>query len=228
MIAPAQPAAPTFAAVLDDQYLASFGKSGGLGCFTAPDEAEFARGDRVVLQTPRGLEVGAILSRATVRQARLVGAQTSGTIIRRIESDDANLLAELRDRAENLFAASRQLAAELRVAVQVLDVEVLLDGSLGIVQVVAAPGIDLDPFAEALQQRTQLAIRLENLAVAGTEEEESHEGGCGKPDCGKTEGGGCSSCGTGGCGSCGEATDLTPYFAHLRTRMDDSTRTPLL
>ena len=84
MIAPVQPTAPSLPAVLDDQYLASYGKSGGLGCFTAADDVTYARGDRVLLKTQRGQEIACILGPATIRQARVFGAQASGVIVRRL------------------------------------------------------------------------------------------------------------------------------------------------
>jgi cell fate regulator YaaT (PSP1 superfamily) len=230
MIAPVQPAAPALAAVLDDQFIAAYGKSGGLGCFTAPEGLELTRGDRVALETPRGLEAGTILGGATIRQARLLGAQTSGAIVRRLGAVDEARLEELRRQANELFETSRAVALTIACSVHLIDAEVLLDGRQAIVHIAAPHGDGLEQIAGELGQRLGLSIHFENAAMPLGEREEHAGGGCGKPDCGKKDGGGCSSCGAGGCGSCGNGpVDLRPYFAHLRARMEEGQpRTSLL
>jgi hypothetical protein len=228
MIAPAEPAAPSLAAVLSDQFIASYGKSGGLGCFSALTDECFSRGDRVALQTPRGLEAGAILGPATLRQARLLGAQTSGTIVRRLGDEDLTLLIDLQRQANDLFAVSRAVAAGRGGHVEILDVELLLDGSHAIIHLVGRADDAMAQLIDELSRRANLHIRFENLALAIGERDQP-AAGCGKPDCGKASGGGCSDCGAGGCSSCGqEAVDLRPYFAHLRGRMEEQRRTPLV
>jgi len=229
MIAQVQPAAPALPAVLSDQFIASYGKSGGLGCFTAQTDAPFTRGDRVLLQTPRGLEAGVILGGATLRQARLLGAQTNGEIVRPLDADDEASLRQLRQTSDDVFTLGRQLAAERRLPVEILDVELLADGRHALVHVAARSDDALTDFAADLAQRIGLDVRFENLSSSAPAAEEPAHGGCGKPDCGKAEGGGCGSCGAGGCSSCGNGpVDLRPYFEHLRTKMEAQHRTPLL
>ncbi len=210
-----------------EHYLVSHGKSGGLGSFVTTVPCFLRRGDRVIIDSPRGREIGTILGPAGIRQARILGAVASGTIISSVTATDEILLARRHALAQPLFEACRRQVRVLALPLEILDVEILLE-ERAIVQFVGKDDISLDSFASALGEEFRMDIRLENLAVHQTEKEESH--GCGKPDCGKTEGGGCSTCSTGGgCSSCGTgATDLRPYFAHLRTQLEASHRTPLL
>jgi cell fate regulator YaaT (PSP1 superfamily) len=229
MIAPAQAAAPALPAVLTDQFIASYGKSGGLGCFTARTDAAYQRGDRVLLQTPRGLEAGVVLGGATLRQARLLGSQSSGAIVRPLDGDDEAELRQLRQRSDDVFALGRQIAAERRLAVEILDAELLADGKQAILHIAARAEDALGDFAADLARRVGVNVVFENLSASVAADEEPAHGGCGKPDCGKAEGGGCSSCGAGGCSSCGkDPVDLRPYFEHLRAKMEEHHRTPLL
>jgi hypothetical protein len=209
-------------------YLVSHGKSGGLGSFTAHMSHVLRRGDRVVIDSPRGREVGTILCAANVRQSRILGAVTSGSIIRPLAAADAAALTELRATEQRLFEAGRELARAQVLPVEVLDVDVLFD-QRAILQYVGPQDAPLDEFARRLGQAFHLDIRLENLALV-EDIAEPQDPGCGKPDCGKTAGGGCSTCSTGGgCSSCGTgATDLRPYFAHLRTQMEAKNRTSLV
>ena len=142
------------------------------------------------------------------------------------------LAARLQIQADQLFAIAGQAAGRGALPIQVLDVELLFDGSCAIFHIVGPADCDWSPLSAALEADAGLTVRFENLAAGAPHEEheehEEHAGGCGKPDCGRGEGG-CSSCGSGGCGSCGkDPVDLRPYFAHLRAKMEAEGRTSLL
>jgi cell fate regulator YaaT (PSP1 superfamily) len=208
-----------------DQFVVSFGKSGALGVFNAPAPLVLRRGDRVVVRTQRGTEVGSVLCAATIRQARLLGATGTGDLLRPLAPTDTSRLPALQQLARELYAAARQRVLQDGLRVEILDVDMLLDGDQAIVQYVGDEAA-LDTFAQALERRFAVAVRLENLAVAASTDNE--HGGCDKPDCGRNAGG-CSTCSTGGgCSSCGSAkVDLRDYFAHLRDKMEHGQRRPL-
>jgi hypothetical protein len=172
MIAPAQAAAPALPAVLTDQFIASYGKSGGLGCFTARTDAAYQRGDRVLLQTPRGLEAGVVLGGATLRQARLLGSQSSGAIVRPLDGDDEAELRQLRQRSDDVFALGRQIAAERRLAVEILDAELLADGKQAILHIAARAEDALGDFAADLARRVGVNVVFENLSASVAADEE--------------------------------------------------------
>jgi hypothetical protein len=218
---------PTDAA---SRYIVSFGKGGGVGVFTAPGGvAGLRRGDRVVIGTPRGTEVGCVLCPATIRQARLLGATAAGSLLRRVEFQDENRLAEAARLGQRLFEASRTRVKQDQLALEILDVEVLLDCRQAVVQFVGDDA-HLDDLAQSLEGQFDLQVRLENLALlaASQGEDEAHHRGCDRSDCGRAAGG-CSTCSTGGgCSSCGASkVDMRNYFAHLREKMDKSQRVPL-
>jgi hypothetical protein len=210
----------------DDCYVVGHGKSGGLGHFTSRRPLPLGRGDRVIIDSPRGREVGTVLCPANARQARILGAVASGGIVRLLTPDDEMALKHSRETEQRLFEASRRLARDSDLPVEILDVDVLFE-KRAILQVVGMNDTPLDAFVGTLSQAFRLDIQLENLALAHPMENADH--GCGKPDCGKRSGGGCTTCATGGgCASCGGAVDLRPYFAHLRQQMEARNRTSLL
>src|SRR5205807_2272841 len=92
---------------LQEHYLVSHGKSGGVGSFVAPGPMVLCRGDRVVIDGPRGREAGTILCPANIRQARLLGAMDSGSIVRSLIPDDEAALAGLHELGQQLFDFSR-------------------------------------------------------------------------------------------------------------------------
>jgi cell fate regulator YaaT (PSP1 superfamily) len=210
----------------DDMYLVSHGKSAALGHFTSQLSSILGRGDRVVIDSPRGREVGTVLSSANVRQFRLLGG-VAGVIVRSLTRADEAALADMRAMEERLFEAGRELARTQGLPVEILDVDMLFEDR-AILQVVGVDQTPLDEFVAALRQAFRVDVRLEDLA-SYREPAAPAEHGCGKPDCGRTADGGCSTCATGGgCSSCGGGADLRPYFAHLRAEMEARNRTPLL
>jgi hypothetical protein len=209
-----------------DQFVASFGKDAALGCFTAAGPLRLARHDRVLLQTPRGLEVGEILGPATIRQARLLGPAVRGQLIRPLSSADHSTIERMTALADELLTASERVRSDLGADVSILDAETFFDLRHALLHILHPHPDDLGAFTEALSSRTGLLVRLANLALPA----EPEEHGCGKPDCGSGAGG-CATCSNGGCSTgcgTGSATDLRPYFAHLREQMDAHARVPLL
>jgi hypothetical protein len=220
-------APPSAATEFPDQFVASFGKDAGLGCFRAAEPLTLARHDRVLLQTPRGLEVGSILGPATIRQARLLGAQVRGELLRPLTTADDPVIEEMSSLAEKVMTASECLRGELGIGLTLIDAEAFFDLRHALLHILHPNPDDLNVFTAELSDRTDLDVRLANLAISA----EPEEHGCGKPDCGSGEGG-CSSCSTGGCSTgCGtgaSAVDLRPYFAHLRDQMETKHRVPLV
>jgi cell fate regulator YaaT (PSP1 superfamily) len=202
------------------EYLVSYGSSGGFGRFAAGPGLPCNRGERVVIESRRGLEVGVILCRATDQHVRFLPAQGGGRLLRRASDDDEQTLGQLRQKAQDLFQLCRGLARQLGLQLEILDVELLLDGQQAIIQHLAPAECDASALIAALASDHGLTVRLENLALT-TDPGEEH-GGCGKPDCGRIGGGGgCSSCGSGGCSACGGGkVDMRQYFAHLRSQME--------
>ena len=86
-----------------EHYLVSHGKSGGLGSFITRVPCALRRGDRVVIDSPRGREIGTVLCPANVRQSRILGAVASGTILRPFDGADEVALQQLDALAWRLF-----------------------------------------------------------------------------------------------------------------------------
>jgi hypothetical protein len=210
------------------EYLVSHGNSGGVGRFAAAPGLTCRRSDRVVVQSQRGLELGVVLCQATARHARLLHSTPVGQLLRRAGPEDEQAAIRQRAAAHRLFDDSRRVAAELALPIEILDVELLLDGNRAVVQHLRWADCEYGQFVAALERGQGLEVLLENLALPLQPAEEEH-GGCGEPGCGRASGGGCSSCGSGGCSSCGSGkVDMTAYFAHLRAQMEQRGRVPLL
>jgi cell fate regulator YaaT (PSP1 superfamily) len=205
-------------------YLVSHGSSGGFGSFTPAAPLTCRRGDRVVVRSARGLEIGVVLCEATPGHSQLLPGAAAGELLRHASAEDEQAQERLRIRSQELFAESRRLAVGLGLPLEVLDVELLLDGRQAIMQYLAWQECDVGPLVDALAGAHRLVVHLEDLGLPAAAAEEEH-GGCGQPGCGRAEGGSCSTCGTGGCSSCGSGhVDLRAYFAHLRSKVEEAHR----
>jgi hypothetical protein len=207
-------------------YLVGYGVAGDFGRFRPVRALACRRGDRAVVRSPRGLELGVVLGPAAPLHAQFLPNTSLGQILRLADPDDEQAAERMRQRGQAVFEDGRRLSEELGLPLEVLDVEVLLDGEQAIVHHLRWGDLDERPFVSTLSRRHELHVALLNLAPAPPAEEH----GCGKPGCGRTAGGGCGTCGSGGgCSSCGAGSaDLQAYFADLRRQMAEHNRTPLL
>jgi cell fate regulator YaaT (PSP1 superfamily) len=158
---------------------------GHVGRFGTADGILYPRRSRVIVRTPRGLEVGEVLSLGGEN------GRPDGPILRRVSVQDELIIERIERRKDEAYAACAELLRKQGVDAVLMDVEHLFDGQ--------------SLFFYFLGEVTPL---LESLTVELAAEYEAHvqfrrftetlTAGCG-PDCGTELSAGC---GTGGCGSC--------------------------
>lgn len=205
------------------EYLLSYGLQGEFGRFRAAEPLSFRRGDRVVVRSPRGLEVAQVLCSATSRHAHFLPNTTVGPLLRPLTPQDEEALVRQQQRGQQLFERGRHLADELGLPLELLDVEVLLDGAHAVLHLLALTTCDLRPFVSTLSREFDVQITMADLAPAEPlAEPEEH--GCGREGCGQGAGG-CGSCSSGGCSTCGSAhaEEVRAHFAGLREQMERRT-----
>lgn len=195
-------------------YIVNYGQGGYLGRFSAV--GEYRRDDRVVVRSPRGVEIGTILGDAPERSGSI---EPAGEVLRPASADDESAFATLRDRASTIVDDAVHSAQSLGLPLVFLDGEILLDGRCAILQAVHWADCDATFLFEELSHKHGLLVKLADLTTV------PKTGGCSV--CG-AEKSGCDSCGSGGgcsSGSCSSGTvksadELTAYFAGLRKQME--------
>jgi hypothetical protein len=200
----------------NDQFIVSHGKSGVIGVFTLVETTTISRGNRVLVQSSRGVELGTVLGPASLHQARLFGATSTGTLFRTLTNIDQTHIDELKAREQGIFDSAVVASTDDHLDIDILDVDLFFDGKQAIVQFLGSDD-GIEKLAHRLEEQLGLTVRFENLAIPAPKEEHK----CDKPDCGR-DAGGCTSCSTGGgCSSCGSSkVDMRDYFGHLRTKME--------
>lgn len=223
------------------QPLVRYGKLGWLGRFPAPEA--YPRGAVVLLQTPRGLELGEILvpslAAGTVPSSpQRTASPLGGSILRRATPEDLHAAQEADQAVQRLLPLFEADAPPWLI----VDAEATLD-RCGILHTLPAPAeVERDPAAWTAAWQARTGWRLEVLDLARfspplapsrtaarrpAPPPTPSSSGCSNGGC--ASGGGCSSGGCssacssgGGCssGSCGRGTlsteELYAYFALLR------------
>jgi hypothetical protein len=214
-----------------DGYLVQYGRSSYFGRFAAAGGPTPARGDRVVVRTPRGVELGEVLCGADERFAGGLDPAAGGVLLRPGGADDLVGEANRESMGRTLLAAAEASG----LPVTFVDAELTLDGAAVLHALPWAP-CDADPVLADLSARFGLIVRLLDVSrTPALKDPPEKAATCGRPDCGSGSGD-CSSCGTGGgcsTGSCSRgsiktADELTSYFADLRRKMEAAGRTPLV
>jgi cell fate regulator YaaT (PSP1 superfamily) len=210
------------------EYLLGYGVLGDFGRFYPVAPLTCRRGQRAVARTPRGLEVATVLGEARPGHAHYLPNTTVGQLLRLAGADDLATERRRRDEARRMFDEARAVAAAVAVPLEVIDVEVLLDGEHAVIHHLRRGDFDPRPFVSRLSTTFDCHVALFDLTRPAVEE--PSESGCGRPDCGSASGGGCGSeggCGSGGgCSTCGlkNVPDLKKYFAGLRRQMEEGGR----
>jgi hypothetical protein len=173
-------------------HLIRVGALGHVGRFRSADGLRYARGQRVVVRTARGLEVGEVLA----DEPQSAG-DADGPLLRRMTDSDEMLAERLSRNRDAAYEACVRVLAERGSDAVLLDVEHLFDGRglyfyfLG----------EVDAATEAIS--TELAAAYDAEARFG-QFADTLEQGCG-PGCGTAEAK--NGCGTaGGCATCAVAS----------------------
>lgn len=185
------------------EYLVSHGAAIGRGASAPP----LVRGDRVVLRSARGLEVGEVLCEAGPDVPEVVPAVE---VLRPATPDDVAADARSRRLAAELLAEVQRLIDAASLPLLPLDAAVSLDATSAEVEVLRWEACEVTPLREQLQRAFGFNVTLRDRSKA---DDHGCGGGCG------------SNCSAGGVKS---ADELTAYFARLRTEMHASGRIPLV
>jgi cell fate regulator YaaT (PSP1 superfamily) len=167
-------------------HVVRYGLLGQVGRFTAVDAVRYPRRARVVVRSPRGLEVGEILAGPDDNN---LNGDAAGQILRRMSVQDDLLEARLERKRHEAFEACERLLADAGEPAALVDVEHLFDGEGLFFYFLGDPPASAADVTRRLAETYEAAVEFRKFALALSE-------GCG-PGCGTEEAkgqGGCASC----------------------------------
>jgi cell fate regulator YaaT (PSP1 superfamily) len=169
-------------------HLVRVGALGHVGRFRSVDATRYPRGARVIVRTPRGLEVGDILAPPGEEPQRV---RSDGPILRGMTAQDQLLEARLQKNRLAAYSACTQRLADRGIPATLVDVEHLFDGRGLYFYFLGDVPAEVDALTAELAALYDTEVQFRRFA-------ETLSAGCG-PDCGTEHaaGHGCGSCASG-------------------------------
>jgi cell fate regulator YaaT (PSP1 superfamily) len=167
-----------------ERYVVRHGLTRFVAEFAAKGPQKYARSTPVIVRSSRGVEWGEVLCPATEKTAAYLESQESiGKILRLANEEDARQRDEIirGERAE--YEGCREMIAEHRLAMQLVDVEHLFGGERLIFYYLAEQRVDFRELVKALAKRYKTRIEMRQIGVRDEAKLLADYGDCGKPVC---------------------------------------------
>lgn len=151
-------------------------------CHGAPGET-FERGQRVIVRSDRGMEMGEVLCPMSERAAGLLKNQEPREILRAAEPADLDREAELPQLEKKAFATCLELIEKRRMRMNLVDVEILLGRDRAIFYYLAEKRVDFRELVKDLARTLRTRIEMRQIGVRDEAKLLADYGDCGKPVC---------------------------------------------
>ncbi|REJ71520.1 MAG: signal peptidase [Planctomycetota bacterium] len=155
-----------------------------VGEFSAKGPAEYARSEQVIVRSHRGTEWGEILCAATERTAEYLGStDVKGKILRTATPDDDQQRDAIRLQERESFEGCREVIAERKMQMQLVDVEQLFGGEKIVFYYLAESRVDFRELVKVLAKKFRMRIEMRQIGVRDEAKLLADYGDCGKPVC---------------------------------------------
>ncbi len=185
-------------------YYVRHGAMRHVGRFAADGERSYAQGERVVVRSRRGEELGEVVAEVEV------APPGSSRLLRAARANDLSRARVVADDRSRQLAACERFFGEGRWPLELVDVEPMLDEGRTVLLYLGPHKLDADGLAQALRDACGLNAIFEPVGLDVQDEPDEHDhaddqggGSCGSGGCGGGggDGGGCGTS-SGGCDGC--------------------------
>lgn len=143
----------------------------------------YQRGDRVVIRSDRGTEIGEVLCLATDRTAQFLANPAPGIILRVATEADRDSEARLVERAFQGMNVCREFVTLRRLQMDLVDVEAIFGDERMIFYYVSEKRVDFRDLVKDLARNLQTRIEMRQIGVRDEAKLLADYGDCGKPVC---------------------------------------------
>jgi len=165
------------------KYVVRYGAMRALGILTTRGGDQFPRGTKVIARTNRGLEAGEVLCEATEEAVRHIKDPGQGQILRQMTTQDSNELHHMIGKEREEFEVCKKKVEELKLEMQLVDVEHLFGGERVVVYYLAEQRVDFRDLVKSLASEFQTRIEMRQIGVRDEAKLLADYGDCGKPVC---------------------------------------------
>jgi cell fate regulator YaaT (PSP1 superfamily) len=166
-----------------NHYVVRYGQMRFLGEYAGLTEQEHLRGQKVVVRSDRGTELGEVLCAANDRTALFLENPVKGDIVRVASPDDLAAETTLVSRQQDGFAACRELIAKRKLQMDLVDVEAIFGGERMGFYYLSEKRVDFRELVKDLARVFNTRIEMRQIGVRDEAKLLADYGDCGKPVC---------------------------------------------
>jgi cell fate regulator YaaT (PSP1 superfamily) len=164
-------------------YVIRYGRMRFLGEFTGLADQEHPRGQRVVVRSDRGSELGEVLCPVSERTVMLLEHPIQGEILRAVDPADLDHEATLEEAQMAAFATCEALIAKRRLQMNLVDVEIIFGRERIVFYYLADNRVDFRELVKDLARANRTRIEMRQIGVRDEAKLLADYGDCGKPVC---------------------------------------------
>ncbi len=168
---------------MSQHFIVRYGQMRFLGEFAGLDGHAHPRGERVVVSTDRGTELGEVLCPASDRSAAFLENSHRGVIDRVATAVDLEAETRHVERTARGLEACREFVAKRRLQMDLVDVEFILGGERIVFYYLAEKRVDFRELVKDLARTFQTRIEMRQIGVRDEAKLLADYGDCGKPVC---------------------------------------------
>jgi len=154
-----------------------------LGVFTTSRGETLRRGCQVIARTDRGLELGEVLCEATEEALAQIREPSRGQVLREATVEDQNDIMRMRGMTRQEFEKCRDMIRDMKLQMELVDVEHLFGGERIIFYYLAENRVDFRELVKVLATEFQTRIEMRQIGVRDEAKLLADYGDCGKPVC---------------------------------------------
>ena len=154
-----------------------------LGVLSARGNDSYMRGDQVIARTPRGLEVGEVLSFADEETVKHLKEAPTGQILRKMTVGDSSEWSHLSQKLTESFETCRQFVNKLDLPMELVDIEQMFGGERLVIYYLSERRVDFRDLVKQLASEFQTRIEMRQIGVRDEAKLLADYGDCGKPLC---------------------------------------------
>lgn len=169
---------------MSNNYVIRYGSDRKIGEFSARDNDDYKRRQKVVIRSSRGVEWGDVLCPATDKSREFLGtSETTGKILRAVSTEDQLSREEARSREQDEFEGCKQLITQHKLQMDLVDVEHIFGGERIIFYYLAENRVDFRELVKDLAKKFATRIEMRQIGVRDEAKLLADYGDCGRPVC---------------------------------------------
>jgi cell fate regulator YaaT (PSP1 superfamily) len=150
---------------------------------SAPASLALVRGQRVVIRSDRGTELGEILCPATEKTSSYLDGPATGEVLRSATGEDIEHQANQSLAQEGAFATCQELIAHRRLCMKLVDVEIILGRERIVFYYLAEKRVDFRELVKDLARSLRTRIEMRQIGVRDEAKLLADYADCGKAVC---------------------------------------------